>query len=91
MPITRKQFLKSALWGGASMVLMPRGLEALQVSGPPLDLVIRGGLIVDGTGRPAFGSSISATCLPLRLGRSSMLADSTCARAFSIRTLTKRS
>lgn len=56
--VTRKQFLETALLGGASALLLPRGVEALQVSGPPLDLVIRGGRIVDGTGRQAFDAAL---------------------------------
>lgn len=52
--ITRKQFLKTAALGGASLALgVPPVLDAWQVGGPPLDLVIRGGRIVDGSGGPA--------------------------------------
>ncbi|CAN5576916.1 amidohydrolase family protein [soil metagenome] len=57
--MTRKQFLKTALAGGASFALSaPRLLEVLQVSGPPLDVVIVNGRIVDGTGRPAFDAAL---------------------------------
>lgn len=64
-PVTRKQFLRTALLGGASLAVgAPRILHALQVGGPPLDVVIRGGRLVDGTGRPAFEGSIG-----IRAGR----------------------
>ena len=58
MTMTRKEFLRVGLYGGASALLLPRGVAALQVSGPPLDLVVTGGRIVDGTGRAPFEASI---------------------------------
>ncbi len=59
--IDRKQFLKTAIWGGASTLLvgLPRASGAIQVSGPPLDVVITGGRIVDGTGRVPFEASLA--------------------------------
>ena len=58
--MTRKEFLRTTLWGGASALVVgvPEGLGALQVSGPPLDVVIRGGRVIDGTGRPAISASV---------------------------------
>jgi N-acyl-D-aspartate/D-glutamate deacylase len=56
--MTRKQFLQTALWGGASVLAAPRALGAWQVSGPPLDAVIKGGRVIDGTGRAAFDAAI---------------------------------
>lgn len=57
--MTRKQFLKTALWGSASLAVgAPAVLEALQVSGAQLDLIIRNGRIVDGTGRAPFEASL---------------------------------
>jgi N-acyl-D-amino-acid deacylase len=56
--MTRKQFLQTALWGGVSALVAPTTLDAWQVSGPPLDVVIRGGRVIDGTGRPPFEAAI---------------------------------
>src|SRR5690606_29437394 len=58
--ITRKQFLRTALYGGASLAIgAPRVLEALQVGGPALDVVVVNGRIVDGTGRAAYAASLA--------------------------------
>lgn len=57
--ISRKQFLKTALWSGASLAVgTPRLLEALQVGDKPLDVVVINGRIVDGTGRPAYEAAL---------------------------------
>jgi N-acyl-D-aspartate/D-glutamate deacylase len=61
--LTRKQFLQAALWGGVSAarvpaLVAPHGLGTWQVSGPALDIVIRGGRVIDGTGRAPFDASI---------------------------------
>jgi N-acyl-D-amino-acid deacylase len=56
--VTRKEFLKTALLGSVSPLILPRGLAALQVSGAPLDVVIRGGRVIDGTGRAAFDAAV---------------------------------
>ena len=57
--ITRKRFLKTALCGGASLAIGGSSvLDALQVGGPPLDLVVVNGRIVDGTGRAAYAASV---------------------------------
>lgn len=57
--MTRKQFLKTALYGGASLAVgAPRVLGAFQVSGPPLDVVVINGRVVDGTGRTAYAASL---------------------------------
>lgn len=56
--ITRKEFLAGALMGGVSMLLSRSAAGAWQVSGPPLDIVIRGGRVIDGTGRPAFDAAV---------------------------------
>ena len=56
--ITRKQFLQTALWGGVSALVAPRELGAWQVSGPPLDVVIKNGRVIDGTGRAAFDAAV---------------------------------
>jgi N-acyl-D-aspartate/D-glutamate deacylase len=58
--ITRKEFLRTTLWGGASALVVgvPDGLGAIQVSGPQLDVVIRGGRVIDGTGTPAINASV---------------------------------
>src|SRR5690606_23459352 len=58
--ITRKQFLRTALYGGASLAIgAPRVLEALQVGRPALDVVVVNGRIVDGTGRAAYAASLA--------------------------------
>jgi N-acyl-D-amino-acid deacylase len=57
--ITRKQFLKTALYGGAALAVgAPRVLDAWQVGGPPLDVAVVNGRIVDGTGRAAYAASL---------------------------------
>ena len=56
--MTRKQFLQTALWGGVSALVAPRELGAWQASGPPLDVVIKNGRVIDGTGRAAFDASV---------------------------------
>ena len=56
--MTRKQFLQTALWGGVSALVAPRELGAWQVSGPPLDVVIKNGRVIDGTGRAAFEAAV---------------------------------
>jgi N-acyl-D-aspartate/D-glutamate deacylase len=57
--ISRKQFLKTAIWGGAALVGgMPRTLQGLQVRGAQLDVLIHGGRVVDGTGRAPFAASL---------------------------------
>jgi len=58
--ITRKEFLKRSVWSGASSLLLARLGEARGVrpSGPPLDLVIVNGRVIDGTGKPAFSAAV---------------------------------
>jgi N-acyl-D-amino-acid deacylase len=58
--MTRKEFLRTTLWGGASALVVgvPDRLGAIQVSGPQLDVVIRGGRVIDGTGAPAINASV---------------------------------
>lgn len=57
--MNRKQFLKTAVWGGAALVAgFPRTLDGLQVRGEQLDVVIHGGRIVDGTGRAPFAGAV---------------------------------
>jgi N-acyl-D-amino-acid deacylase len=58
--ITRKRFLKTAAAGGVAMALPRFGvdLSALEVQGPRLDLVIKNGRVIDGTGKPAFAAAI---------------------------------
>lgn len=58
MTMTRKAFFGVCFAGGASALLLPRGLGAAQVSGPALDLVITGGRVYDGTGRAPIEASI---------------------------------
>jgi N-acyl-D-amino-acid deacylase len=57
--ITRKEFLEAALLGGVSSLLLPDVIGAWQPSGgPPLDVVVRGGRVIDGTGRPAIDAAV---------------------------------
>jgi N-acyl-D-aspartate/D-glutamate deacylase len=56
--LTRKQFLQTTLIGGVSALVAPPDLGAWQVSGPTLDIVIRGGRVIDGTGRAPFEAAV---------------------------------
>jgi N-acyl-D-amino-acid deacylase len=58
--MTRKDFLKTGVFGAASILLTRVGADALTVmaQGRQLDLLIKNGRIADGTGRPAFAGAI---------------------------------
>jgi N-acyl-D-aspartate/D-glutamate deacylase len=56
--MTRKDFLKTAALGGASMLLTGMRPSAFEAQGPQLDVLIKGGRVVDGTGKPAVLASI---------------------------------
>lgn len=56
--LTRKEFLKTASAGGASLLLTRLGADAIALQGSTLDVLITNGQIVDGTGKPAFAASI---------------------------------
>jgi len=62
--ITRKEFLKRTI-GGVSVAALVQSATgqaqkagSARVSGPPLDLIVRNGKVVDGTGEPWFAGSI---------------------------------
>jgi N-acyl-D-amino-acid deacylase len=52
-----KEFNQTAIWGGVSALVIPH-VEAWQAAGPPLDIVIRGGRVIDGTGRAPFEAAV---------------------------------
>src|SRR5262245_55033968 len=56
--ITRKDFIKTAAMGGASILLTGLRADALEVQGPQLDVLIKGGRVVDGTGKAAFLANV---------------------------------
>jgi len=56
--ITRKDFLKTAVLGGASILLTGCRDAVFEAQGPPLDVLIKGGRVVDGTGKAAFLASV---------------------------------
>ena len=56
--ITRKDFLKTAALGGASLLLTGVRASGFEVQGPQLDVLIKGGRLIDGTGKPAFLASV---------------------------------
>lgn len=57
--ITRKEFIERTIVGGVASLLLPGIVDAWQpAGGPPLDLVIRGGRVVDGTGRPPIDAAV---------------------------------
>lgn len=57
--ITRKDFLRTAAWGGASMLLTGFRGDAFAVQGPPLDVLIKGGQVVDGSGKAAYAADVA--------------------------------
>jgi len=56
--ITRKDFLKTAAMGGASVLLTGLRVDGLEVQGPQFDVLIKGGRVVDGTGKAAFSANV---------------------------------
>jgi N-acyl-D-aspartate/D-glutamate deacylase len=56
--ISRKDFLKTAAMGGASILLTGLRADAIDVQGPQVDVLIKGGRVVDGTGKAAFLANV---------------------------------
>jgi N-acyl-D-aspartate/D-glutamate deacylase len=56
--ITRKGFIKTAALSGASLLFTGVRGSAFEVQRPPLDVLIRGGRVVDGSGKAAFLASV---------------------------------
>jgi N-acyl-D-amino-acid deacylase len=70
--VTRKRFLKTAVFGGASMLMTKVGADAatVVVQEPRLDVVIKNGRIIDGTGKPAYAGAVG-----IRDGRIAEIGD----------------
>lgn len=56
--ITRKDFIKTAAMGGASILLTGLRADAIEVQGLQLDVLIKGGRVIDGTGKAAFLANV---------------------------------
>ncbi|HEX5053750.1 MAG TPA: D-aminoacylase [Planctomycetota bacterium] len=81
---TRRDFLRSSFAAGAAATLGPLGSCASSRSGP-LDLVLRSGTIVDGTGRPGFVADLGVR--GERIAAIGQLGDATAARVLDARGL----
>ncbi len=56
---TRKDFLKTAAWGSASMLLTGFRADVFEVQGPPIEVLIKGGRVIDGTGKAAYLADVA--------------------------------
>ncbi len=82
---TRREFLRSSLVAGAATALAPLTACVSSRGSGPLDLLLRSGTIVDGTGRPGFVADIGLR--GDRIVAIGQLADATAARVLDVRGL----
>lgn len=81
---TRRDFLRQSFVAGSALALSPLGSCTTRVTSP-LDLLLRGGTLVDGTGRPRFAADLGIR--GDRIVAIGALGDATAARVLDARGL----